>query len=290
VNEYKPDDLVWVKMRGYPWWPARIFNEENASEEVVKKKKNGSHLVHFLEANLFSWINDSDTKPLRGDSFDDFSKQAKKPKDWKKAFELVCSFEKGEYVPPVTDDTDEEEELPTVGVKRRRSTSSKKKDTTATTTKKKKDSTAPPPAKKMKSSDKPTVARKKQSKVTQVPMSNDFISNINGKLEKNAKEGKPEKIQTLLEILSKIEIADISVLSDIPIMNTLENILADPSHSKTTKQISSKLLKSYGSLVKSHQKTKAEPKATSSKSTKNEKNGETEKKEDVEMKDTASKE
>lgn len=24
VNEYKPDDLVWVKMRGYPWWPARV--------------------------------------------------------------------------------------------------------------------------------------------------------------------------------------------------------------------------------------------------------------------------
>ena len=40
---------MWVKMRGYPWWPAKVIRPADAPENVqrAQTRKKESTLVHF---------------------------------------------------------------------------------------------------------------------------------------------------------------------------------------------------------------------------------------------------
>lgn len=43
-----PGDLVWAKMKGFPYWPGRVALE---SEMPAKQKKKGSLGVFFFGSN-----------------------------------------------------------------------------------------------------------------------------------------------------------------------------------------------------------------------------------------------
>ena len=59
--EWKPGDLVWAKMRGFPWWPAMTFPSWAMVEEweldigMPKKPKVGEsqQVVYFFETQNF---------------------------------------------------------------------------------------------------------------------------------------------------------------------------------------------------------------------------------------------
>ena len=46
----------WVKIKSFPWWPAQLWPEENASEAVKKTKKLGSQLVRFYLTDDFAFV------------------------------------------------------------------------------------------------------------------------------------------------------------------------------------------------------------------------------------------
>jgi len=47
-----PNQLLWVKVSGSPYWPTRLVEESIVSAEVRKAKpKEGGHLVEFFADN-----------------------------------------------------------------------------------------------------------------------------------------------------------------------------------------------------------------------------------------------
>lgn len=65
--DYKVGDLVWAKLKGYPWWPARIENETMLSQKVVSKKpKNPKTIwpVFFFGSNDYGWFGKDCLRPF----------------------------------------------------------------------------------------------------------------------------------------------------------------------------------------------------------------------------------
>ena len=153
-----------------------------------------SNLINFL---CSGWIKQA--KPFRGDHYDEYSKPKKTSKDWEKAFDLVTKVENGEYEPPPV----EEEPEKLTGTKRKRSEKPAKQGG-----KGKKADGKEPPQKKSRTTKPRTLQKGQNKKVTQVKMSNDVIKSISQKLENCIKDEENDKIETLLDILSKIEISD----------------------------------------------------------------------------------
>merc|ERR1719453_1501830 len=62
----RPDALVWVKLRGFPWWPAKVARPAEAPANVLKgKRKKDSVLVCFFPKGDFTWLPDSNViKPF----------------------------------------------------------------------------------------------------------------------------------------------------------------------------------------------------------------------------------
>lgn len=157
--------------------------------------------------NLFcfsGWIKKA--KPFRGDYYDEYSKPKKIQNGWSKAFELISKVESGEYEPPPIED--EPEKL--TGKKRKKSSAEEKKEKKLTG-KNKKSQTKEPPQKKARTTKTKAKALPKsprKTKVTQVKMSNDVIKSISQKLKICIDNEEHDKIETLLDILSKIEVSD----------------------------------------------------------------------------------
>ncbi|XP_010452156.1 PREDICTED: uncharacterized protein LOC104734309 [Camelina sativa] len=54
-------DLVWAKVRSYPWWPGQVFD---ASKIAKKHFKKGNVFVAYFGDCTFAWINASRIKPF----------------------------------------------------------------------------------------------------------------------------------------------------------------------------------------------------------------------------------
>ncbi|XP_010423790.1 PREDICTED: uncharacterized protein LOC104708846 isoform X2 [Camelina sativa] len=57
-------DLVWAKVRSYPWWPGQVFDASAASKTAKKHFKKGNVLVAYFGDCTFAWINASRIKPF----------------------------------------------------------------------------------------------------------------------------------------------------------------------------------------------------------------------------------
>ncbi|KAG7553908.1 PWWP domain [Arabidopsis suecica] len=57
-------DLVWAKIRSYPWWPGQVFDASAASKAAKKHFKKGNLLVVYFGDCTFAWNNASQIKPF----------------------------------------------------------------------------------------------------------------------------------------------------------------------------------------------------------------------------------
>ncbi|CAH8269846.1 unnamed protein product [Arabidopsis lyrata] len=58
-------DLVWAKIRSYPWWPGQVIDASVASKAAKKHfKKKGNLLVAYFGDCTFAWNNASQVKPF----------------------------------------------------------------------------------------------------------------------------------------------------------------------------------------------------------------------------------
>eukprot|EP00276_Gloeochaete_wittrockiana_P007482 CAMPEP_0184664646 /NCGR_PEP_ID=MMETSP0308-20130426/53797_1 /TAXON_ID=38269 /ORGANISM="Gloeochaete witrockiana, Strain SAG 46.84" /LENGTH=1546 /DNA_ID=CAMNT_0027108181 /DNA_START=71 /DNA_END=4711 /DNA_ORIENTATION=+ len=58
------DEVVWAKITGYPWWPAKITLEDNKEMKVRKAKKPGHLLVWFFGSYEYAWLRPEDIAPF----------------------------------------------------------------------------------------------------------------------------------------------------------------------------------------------------------------------------------
>lgn len=73
-HEYFVGDLVWGKIRGYPWWPGQIYHPSDASERARKYSQRERLLVAYFDGS-FSWCRRSQLKPFAED-FEEMSTQS----------------------------------------------------------------------------------------------------------------------------------------------------------------------------------------------------------------------
>lgn len=57
-------DLVWGKVRSYPWWPGQVFGASVASKNAMKYFKKGNSLVAYFGDCSFAWNDVSMIKPF----------------------------------------------------------------------------------------------------------------------------------------------------------------------------------------------------------------------------------
>ncbi|KAM0062580.1 putative non-specific serine/threonine protein kinase [Helianthus debilis subsp. tardiflorus] len=64
-GEFSVSDLVWGKVRSYPWWPGQIFDSSDASEKAMKYHKKDCFLVAYFGDRTFGWNDSTTLKPFR---------------------------------------------------------------------------------------------------------------------------------------------------------------------------------------------------------------------------------
>ncbi|KAI9196049.1 hypothetical protein LWI28_020565 [Acer negundo] len=61
---FEVGDLVWGKVRSYPWWPGQIFNEAFALPCARNGKREGRMLVAFFGDNTYGWLDPIELIPF----------------------------------------------------------------------------------------------------------------------------------------------------------------------------------------------------------------------------------
>ncbi|XP_071685769.1 uncharacterized protein [Rutidosis leptorrhynchoides] len=64
-GEFSVFDLVWGKIRSYPWWPGQIFDPSDASEKAMKHHKKDCFLVAYFGDRTCAWNESTALKPFR---------------------------------------------------------------------------------------------------------------------------------------------------------------------------------------------------------------------------------
>ncbi|KAI8811264.1 hypothetical protein BJ742DRAFT_135111 [Cladochytrium replicatum] len=83
-HDFNPGELVWAKVKGFPWWPGRV--EEEASEELLKHRRRTDALpIQFFGTREFSWCSKDELKPY--EEFKETLSNAAKTKGFVKAVE-----------------------------------------------------------------------------------------------------------------------------------------------------------------------------------------------------------
>lgn len=73
-TEFEIGDMVWGKVKSYPWWPGYILDESIALPSVFENKVNGFTLVAFFGDGSYGWLDSSDLIPYES-NFLEKSKQ-----------------------------------------------------------------------------------------------------------------------------------------------------------------------------------------------------------------------
>ncbi|XP_076938686.1 uncharacterized protein LOC143606962 [Bidens hawaiensis] len=64
-GEYKVTDIVWAKVKNYPWWPAQIFDPSSSTDKAKKYSNKKGLLVGYFGDQSFAWNKPSNIKPFR---------------------------------------------------------------------------------------------------------------------------------------------------------------------------------------------------------------------------------
>ncbi|CAA7034077.1 unnamed protein product [Microthlaspi erraticum] len=71
-------DLVWGKVRSYPWWPGQVCDASAASKSAMKYFKKGTFLVSYFGDCSFAWNDVTMIKPFH-QHFSEMDKQSNSP-------------------------------------------------------------------------------------------------------------------------------------------------------------------------------------------------------------------
>uniref|UniRef100_A0A1B0GE76 Cytokine-like nuclear factor N-PAC n=1 Tax=Glossina morsitans morsitans TaxID=37546 RepID=A0A1B0GE76_GLOMM len=83
---YKPKDLIWAKMKGFPPWPSMIV--EPPLDLLHQPRKANSKCVFFFGTRNFAWIEANNIKPFEGPWKEQLSK-VNKPNSFRQAMEDI---------------------------------------------------------------------------------------------------------------------------------------------------------------------------------------------------------
>ncbi|KAI3822611.1 hypothetical protein L1987_10206 [Smallanthus sonchifolius] len=64
-GEYKVADIVWAKVKNYPWWPGQIFDPSSSTDKAKKYSNKKGFLVGYFGDQTFAWNKPSNLKPFR---------------------------------------------------------------------------------------------------------------------------------------------------------------------------------------------------------------------------------
>ncbi|XP_071709935.1 uncharacterized protein [Rutidosis leptorrhynchoides] len=78
-GEYKVTDLVWGKVKSYPWWPGQIFDSSASTDKAKKYSNKKGFLIAYFGDQSFAWNKVSNIKPFRK-SFGKMEKQSNSKK------------------------------------------------------------------------------------------------------------------------------------------------------------------------------------------------------------------
>jgi len=73
--------LLWAKIRGYPWWPAKLISPESLTENtrdlILKERKKDTYLVKFFISGepSYGWMKRDQITPFFGPFYDQYSKK-----------------------------------------------------------------------------------------------------------------------------------------------------------------------------------------------------------------------
>ncbi|GFT66090.1 putative oxidoreductase GLYR1 homolog, partial [Nephila pilipes] len=84
-KDFEIGDLVWAKMKGYPFWPAKIQNPPNDTKSSTPKKPK--HFVFFFGSKNCAWILDENIVPHSAEMLNNVSK--KKSSSFVKAIDEI---------------------------------------------------------------------------------------------------------------------------------------------------------------------------------------------------------
>ncbi|KAI9292120.1 Tudor/PWWP/MBT [Neoconidiobolus thromboides FSU 785] len=80
-TDYKVGEKVWAKLKGYPWWPARIEDEANLPKKVLSKKPKNHSIavwaVFFYGSRDYGWFNKDNLRDF-DDHFEEYKTPARK--------------------------------------------------------------------------------------------------------------------------------------------------------------------------------------------------------------------
>ncbi|GAB4815229.1 hypothetical protein N2152v2_002275 [Parachlorella kessleri] len=77
---FKEGDLVWAKVRGFPWWPGQVMDPGKAPEQARAREKPDRILIAFAGDNSFNWLLEKNVLHF-GEHFQQLSQQADVPKN-----------------------------------------------------------------------------------------------------------------------------------------------------------------------------------------------------------------
>jgi hypothetical protein len=94
VPQFAPGDIVWAKVRGHAWWPAKvgeICGPNTAKSYGGKPSNEIKYLIFFIEDRTRSQLNEKCIRPFEG-SFFEFSFIAKSKKTLGNSIRKACWF------------------------------------------------------------------------------------------------------------------------------------------------------------------------------------------------------
>ncbi|XP_037957863.1 putative oxidoreductase GLYR1 homolog isoform X2 [Teleopsis dalmanni] len=86
---YKPKDLIWAKMKGFPPWPAMVV--EPPVDLINQTRKAESKCVFFFGTRNFAWIETASIRPFEGTWKEELSKVGK-PNSFKGAMNDIEKY------------------------------------------------------------------------------------------------------------------------------------------------------------------------------------------------------
>ena len=85
---YQAHDLVWVFVKGFPWWPSRIVPEEDLPDNILSiKPKHPAHPAWFYGTGEYGWYRPENIAPY--DQNADKYRKLSKSKAFLRALDMV---------------------------------------------------------------------------------------------------------------------------------------------------------------------------------------------------------